>query len=518
MTINEIISRFSTTPFLFVGSGLTRRYLNLPDWKGLLRHFAEKIRNDEFAYSSYENMAKGMECKAGLLPKVAELIQKDYDQKWFADATVRTVEGDALKLIHNGISPFKVELANYLKTLAVPNVEYTEEIAKLSAISEKSIAGVITTNYDMFLEEYFHGFCKYVGQSELIFSPIQGVAEIYKIHGSIEVPDSIVINEEDYISFQEKSAYLAAKLMTIFMEYPIVFIGYSIGDSNIQSIIKSIVNCLDTEQVKKLEDRFVFIEYKEGMVGAEATPYTIMIDDKPLTMRKIVLSDFMLLYNALEGKKAKLPVRILRRFKQELYEYTITNAPTDSIRVGSIEDERVADEELVLSIGRASEFGLKGLSGLESNELYRDVVISDLLYSADELLEYALPKLLQQNSGKLPINKYLQNATKDFPEHKKLVEGQDFASLISNTIKNNRKPLGAYSSIKQIWENEKGNLEKATRLMAYLPEEQIVVEDLEKILVGLFEEDVNILQNVSQPERTNIKRLIRIYDYLKWGK
>ena len=352
----------------------------------------------------------------------------------------------------------------------------------------------------------------------MIFSPIQGVAEIYKIHGSLEVPDSIVINEDDYVSFQEKSAYLAAKLMTIFMEYPIVFIGYSIGDSNIQSIIKSIVNCLDTEQVRKLEDRFVFIEYKEGMIGVEASPYTIMIDDKPLTMRKIVMSDFMLLYNAIEGKKAKLPVRILRRFKQELYEYTITNSPTDSIRVASIEDERVADDELVLSIGRASEFGLKGLSGLDSNELYRDVVMGDLLYSADELLEYALPKLLQQNSRKLPINKYLHNATKDFPEHKKLIENQDFNSLISNTIKNSRKTLGAYTSIKQIWENERSNLEKATRLIAYLLEEQMVVEDLENILVGLFEEDVNVLQNASQPERTNIKRLIRIYDYLKWGK
>ena len=518
MTIDEIISRFSTTPFLFVGSGLTRRYLNLPDWKGLLRHFAERIRNDEFAYSSYENLAKGMECKAGVMPKVAELIQKDYDQKWFADATIRTVEGEALNLIHNGMSPFKVELANYLKTVAVPNETYQIEIKKLSEISEKSIAGVITTNYDTFLEDYFHGFCKYVGQSELIFSPIQGVAEIYKIHGSVEVPDSIVINEEDYVSFQEKSAYLAAKLMTIFMEYPIVFVGYSIGDSNIQSIIKSIVNCLDKEQVKKLEDRFVFIEYKEGMVGAEATPYTIMIDDKPLTMRKIVISDFMLLYNALEGKKAKLPVRILRRFKQELYEYTITNSPTDNIRVASIEDDRVADDELVLSIGRASEFGLKGLSGLESNELYRDVVIGDLLYSADELLEYALPKLLQQNSGKLPVNKYLRNATKEFPEYQKLVKDQDFNSLISNTIKNNRKALGAYVSVRQIWENESNNLEKATRLIAYLSEEQIDIVELENLLVGLFEEDVNVLQNVSQSERTNIKRLIRIYDYLKWGK
>lgn len=29
MTIRDIIGKFNTTPFLFVGSGLTRRYLNL---------------------------------------------------------------------------------------------------------------------------------------------------------------------------------------------------------------------------------------------------------------------------------------------------------------------------------------------------------------------------------------------------------------------------------------------------------------------------------------------------------
>lgn len=518
MTISEIISKFSTTPFLFIGSGLTRRYLNLPDWEGLLRYFASLVCDDEFAYSSYENQAKGMECKAGVMPKIAELIQKDYDKKWFADATVRTVEGSDLELIHKGCSPFKVELANYLKNVATVNEKYSDEIDKLTEISEKSIAGVITTNYDLFLEEHFSGFQKYIGQSELIFSPLQGVAEIYKIHGSLEIPDSIVINENDYVLFQEKSAYLAAKLMTIFMEYPIVFLGYSIGDSNIQSIIKSIVNCLDREQVKKLEDRFVFIEYKDGMVGAEATPYTIMIDDKPLTMRKVVISDFMLLYNALEGKKAKLPVRILRRFKQELYEYTLTNTPTNNIRVASIEDERIADEELVLSIGKASEFGLKGLSGLESNELYRDIVMDDLVYSADELLEYALPKLLQQNSKKLPINKYLRTATRDFPECQKSIENQYFDSLISNTIKNNRKLLGTYTSVQQIWENEHGNLERATRLIAYLTEDQINLIELEKILVELFEEDIHVLKNVDQSTRTNIKRLVRIYDYLKWGK
>lgn len=83
-------------------------------------------------------------------------------------------------------------------------MDYQDEIGKLSEISEKNIAGAITTNYDSFLEDCLKGFTKYIGQLQLIFSAIQGIAEIYKIHGSIETPESIVINEEDYIEFEKK--------------------------------------------------------------------------------------------------------------------------------------------------------------------------------------------------------------------------------------------------------------------------------------------------------------------------
>lgn len=518
MTIEDVINNFNTTPFLFIGSGMSRRYLNLPDWKGLLKHFAESISNDEFAYDSYENRAKTMECKLGIMPKVAELIQQDFDRKWFADEQIRTIDKGLVEEIHKGLSPFKAELAEYIKRQSIVNMDYHDEIDKLAEISEKNIAGVITTNYDSFLESCFKGFTKYVGQSQLIFSAIQGIAEIYKIHGSVESPGSIVINEEDYVGFERKSTYLAAKLMTIFMEYPIIFMGYSISDSNIQSIVKAIVNCLDADQVNLLEDRFVFIEYKPGMVGAEITPYTIMIENKPLTMKKVTLDNFMLLYNALESKKAKLPVVILRRFKKELYEYTITNTPTASLRVASIDDERIKDDDLVLAIGKASAFGLKGLSGLDANEWYRNIILDDLEFSADELLEYAFPKLIRQNSGKLPLNKYLAEATKDFSECRETAKKQDFDSIISKTIKNNRKYLGEYQSVKQIWEQEKASTSKALRLIAYLEEKQMDVYELEDVLREIFEEDVNALQNVGTNERSDIRRLIRIYDYLKWGK
>ena len=93
---------------------------------------------------------------------------------------------------------------------------------------------------------------------------------------------------KSYIKFDEKRKYLAAKLMTnLLWDNPIIFMGYSISDSNIQKIIKSITDCLDEEQVKVLEDRFIFVEYKERMIGAAVTPYTIMIEGRALSMKRI---------------------------------------------------------------------------------------------------------------------------------------------------------------------------------------------------------------------------------------
>ena len=56
MTLQEVVARFNTTPFLFAGSGITRRYYGLPDWVGLLTHFAEKVKNDQFAFRYYTQL------------------------------------------------------------------------------------------------------------------------------------------------------------------------------------------------------------------------------------------------------------------------------------------------------------------------------------------------------------------------------------------------------------------------------------------------------------------------------
>ncbi|WP_195659093.1 SIR2 family NAD-dependent protein deacylase [Blautia wexlerae] len=96
---------------------------------------------------------------------------------------------------------------------------------------------------------------------------MQGIAEIYKIHGSVQNPESIVINKADYQKFYDKGKYLAAKLMTIFMEYPIIFIGYSISDSDIQAILSDVVECLPLDKIETLQKKFIFVEYNLDFIG-----------------------------------------------------------------------------------------------------------------------------------------------------------------------------------------------------------------------------------------------------------
>ena len=126
--------------------------------------------------------------------------------------------------------------------------------------------------------------------------------------------------------------------MTIFMEYPIIFIGYSISDSDIQAILSDVVECLPLDKIETLQKRFVFVEYKPDFVGSEITSHSMIIRSKLLEMTKITLSDFSLLYDALSVKKAALPVKLLRRFKDELYTFALTQQPGPTMQVASLED------------------------------------------------------------------------------------------------------------------------------------------------------------------------------------
>ena len=89
----------------------------------------------------------------------------------------------------------------------------------------------------------------------------------------------------------------------------------------------------------------------------------------------------------------------------------------------------------------------------------------------------------------------------------------EFDNIISNTIKRNRE-IHPQISIAYILQENK-DLEKQMQYIAYLTEEQIDLNELEGYLKSLFLNDLDILKSTKQTLRTNLRRLIRIYDFLK---
>ena len=70
----------------------------------------------------------------------------------------------------------------------------------------------------------------------------------------------------------------------------------------------------------------------------------------------------------------------------------------------------------------------------------------------------------------------------------------------------------------EIWKEHGSNWLYALDKIAHLEEEKINIEELEEILIEIFKKDNNILESDNNSLKSNLRRAIRIYDYLKYGR
>lgn len=92
--ILEFIGHYNTAPFLFVGSGFSRRYLGLEDWEGLLKRFAT-LNNVDYQYY--------FSSSGGKLPRIASLIAEDLHERWWKLPEYEKVEIDIKNIIQINI-------------------------------------------------------------------------------------------------------------------------------------------------------------------------------------------------------------------------------------------------------------------------------------------------------------------------------------------------------------------------------------------------------------------------------
>ena len=216
MKINDIFSQFNTPPFLFVGSGISRRYLNLPDWKGLLSHFTRIVSDDDYSFSYYENLATSAEYTQGVYPKIASLLERDYNKLWFKAPDIRTISEEKLEDVkNNGLSPFKAEIASYIQSISKLNDEYINEFTK------EKLAICFTgveTNEKQNLENFSKCILEYVTKkpANTSFDSFQTALE-YVFELAEEERIALVIDEYPYVARASKS--LASTLQLLIDKY-----------------------------------------------------------------------------------------------------------------------------------------------------------------------------------------------------------------------------------------------------------------------------------------------------------
>ncbi|NTF43558.1 hypothetical protein A6U86_23770 [Rhizobium sp. AC27/96] len=95
---------------------------------------------------------------------------------------------------------------------------------------------VATTNYDKLAETLAGEGCQSLSPGRPIPRSSSRV-KVYHVHGSTEVPGRMIVTADDYFKFMHSESYFSRKLSTVLHENTVVIIGYSLGDTNLKSIL-----------------------------------------------------------------------------------------------------------------------------------------------------------------------------------------------------------------------------------------------------------------------------------------
>ncbi|SMG62427.1 conserved hypothetical protein, partial [methanotrophic bacterial endosymbiont of Bathymodiolus sp.] len=214
MEIKNFISGYRNHPVLFLGAGISLRYLkNSYTWDGLLRHISSELKGNSEYYLDVKSSSE-VDGQYDFL-KIASILENEFNETLLADRNGKFKEiNDAFyEYMDKGInySRFKIFISNLLKSVDIRD-EMESEISELKK-TRKNIASIITTNYDRFVEEIFE-FKPLIGNGILLSNPY---GSVYKIHGCVSDPLKIIITVNDYKKFDDKYELIRAQLLSIFI-------------------------------------------------------------------------------------------------------------------------------------------------------------------------------------------------------------------------------------------------------------------------------------------------------------
>lgn len=494
MNIKEFISKYKNHPILFVGTGISLRYLkNSFSWDGLLSYISFELTNDEEFYldlkaKCFKNGKYNFEEIANLLEKEFNLrLSKDRDGKF------KNINDRFYQSMKDGVnlSRFKIFISDILSSLEIKE-ERQEELELLKKI-RKNIGSIITTNYDMLIEKIFD-FSPLIGNDILLSNPY---GSVYKIHGCVSNVEKIIITEEDYNNFDKEYDLIRAQLLSLFIHNPIIFIGYRIEDNNVKKILKTIFSYVNptSELANKIKNNFLLIEHEKGSDNTIVSDYDINMDDTIIRINKLKTDDFKSIYESISDLQlpiSAMDVRKVQNIVKDIYS-------GGNIKVSITEDlDSLKNEDRILAIGSHKTIKYEFQTAKEMISNYFKII-----EEANVQLLSLIDKLSINSSQYFPmfgfdkINPRIKNSTQ-------LKDNQ--INNIENTLKNIPDLFKKnHNKIEDIFNDDTiANSNKAKAILWETMNDNISLDDIEKYL------------RVSDLKTTDDKRLLCAYDMKRY--
>lgn len=323
--IKTCLEGMGCQPILFVGPGLTKRYLSGPNWEELLQQLADECPNIDKRFAYYKQ-------RYPELIDIGSVFSDSYNE-WAWGEGEKNFPAELFEAGNEPSIYFKYKISSVFNSLLQEKeIVNNNEIDLLRKIHPHSI---ITTNYDKLLESIYPEFTPIIGQ-KILYANHGSIGEILKIHGCCSNPKSIIINRDDYDDFIKKKKYLSAKLLTFFAEHPLLFIGYSAEDSNIKNILSDIDELL-SENGDVIPNIYI-LEWTDKQNENEYPRRERLIQvsaNKSIRIKSIVANDFSWVFSAFGANRAldNINPKLLRALLARTYDLVRTDIPRNPVQV-----------------------------------------------------------------------------------------------------------------------------------------------------------------------------------------